>query len=156
MPDHKLIISFALPIISLAIIVSFLVFTKPAAVGFTVVNANITPLGQTIEADVTLITNPNELMPETVEIAITLDDRTASMTIKEFIEKTGQEFSYQQGKMEQLNYEGYGYTGNYTYKLPLSAFNLDRNVKPGSHVLKTQIKYNNLILFERENPVVIS
>ena len=103
-----------------------------------------------------LITNPNELMPETVEIAITLDDRTASMTIKEFIEKTGQEFSYQQGKMEQLSYEGYGYTGNYTYKLPLSAFNLDRNVKPGSHVLKTQIKYNNLVLFERENPVIIS
>ena len=141
---------------SLAIIASFLVFTKPATVGFTVVDANITPLGQTIDADVSLITNPNELMPETVEIAITLDDRTASMTIKEFIEKTGQEFSYQQGKMEQLNYEGYGYTGNYTYKLPLSAFNLDRNVKPGSHVLKTQIKYNNLILFERENPVVIT
>ena len=156
MPDHKLIISFALPIISLAIIISFLTFTKPAAVGFTVVNANITPLGQTIDADVSLITNPNELMPETVEIAITLDDRTASMTIKEFIEKTGQEFSYQQGKMEQLSYEGYGYTGNYTYKLPLSAFELDRNVKPGSHVLKTQIKYNNLVLFERENPVVIN
>ena len=156
MPDHKLIISFALPIISLAIIVSFLVFTKPAAVGFTVVNANITPLGQTIEADVTLITNPNELMPETVEIAITLDDRTASMTIKEFIEKTGQEFSYQQGKMEQLSYEGYGYIGNYTYKLPLSAFNINRETKPGNHILKVQIRYNNKILFERENPVIIT
>ena len=156
MPEKKLIISFALPVISLAIIASFLVFTKPATVGFTVVDANITPLGQTIDADVSLVTHPNELMPETVEIAIILDDRTASMTIKEFIEKTGQEYNYKEGKMEQLDYEGYGYIGNYTYKLPLSAFKLDRDVEPGSHVLKTQIKYNDLILFERENSVVIS
>lgn len=156
MPDKKLIISFALPIISLAIIASFLVFTKPATVGFTVVNANITPLGQAIDADVSLITHPSELMPETVEIVVILDDRSASMTIKEFIEKTGMESEYKYGKMEQLAYEGYGYIGNHTYTLPFSAFGIDRNVKPGSHVLKTQIKYNNIVLFERENPVVIS
>ena len=156
MPDKKTIISFALPIISFAIIISFLAFTKPAAVGFTIVNANITPLNQALEADVTLITSPNELIPEDAAITVMLDNNSASLTIKEFIEKTGREFEYKYGKFEKIGYEGNGYTGNYTYKLPLSAFGLNREIKAGENTLRVQIKYMDLVLFEKESPVIIS
>ena len=68
------------------------------------------------------------------------------MSIKDFISKYPEamnNFSYQQGRNNQLNYEGSGYIGSYV----LNIGNLDvENMEKGIYTLKTEIIWERKIV----------
>ena len=152
MVDKKIIISIALPIVSILIIIGFIASTNQIT-GLVILDN--TTSQHLIDADITLKTYPDELLPENAHIQISIGNTTASLTIKEFIEKTGTPYNQSYGALPVINYVGRGFTGNHTYKLNLSQLNIDRNIGTGSHTLKTSIVYNGELLFESKREINI-
>jgi len=157
MNKHKTI-SFILPITSVLIIALFLIFAKPTTTGLTVLetdNANISE-ERTLEADVVLKTKEKEILPENTLIVVTINDKSASMNIKDFIFLCDKEYDYEFGRLESIDYEGYGFTGNHTYKLGISNFDLDLKIILGTHSLTTKIVFEDKILYENIESIIIS
>ena len=84
-----------------------------------------------------------------------VDDRNAMMTAKEFITKSGKEFQRIEGELTRINYKGFGYTGNNTYKLNVTDFEINTTVKKGEHKIVTEIIHGDLILYRNEKVIVI-
>lgn len=147
---HKKI-NYLLPIISILLVAGFLIYSKPGITGQLILD----PGKRIIDADVVLTTRSSELVPENAEIVVAIDNQQRNMSIKDFISKTGSDFIYETKKEPKLDYEGYGYTGNFTYRLNISQFNLNLTVKPGEHSIKTQIVFYNRTLYEKVEKVMI-
>ena len=148
----KIIISILLPLFSIAAILLFVNITNNTITGSVVFNQNST---RYIDADVSLTTYPDEILPENAYIVITLDNSTSKMSVKEFIQRTGMGYDYTYGSVPAANYLGRGYTGNYTYRLNLSQFNVNRKVGFGNHVFTTSIIYKGTILSERAKTIFV-
>ncbi len=144
---------YILPFISLIVIISFLIATKPSPTGMAIID--IEPQESSVTAKVTLKLSKNELIPEDALVFVILDDKEASMPIKQFIELSNQPFNYTQGTLPIANYEGYGYIGDYTYSIELSNFNLDTKVFTGKHTFTTKIIFEDKVLYEQEIPFTV-
>lgn len=153
MADFKLWVTYALPAFSVLVLLGYISMSQPAITGFAAIN--ITEEYKELDADINLQTYAGEVLPDTTKVAITLDRETAFMTLGDFIRRTGEPFNYTKGKLAAINYEGYGFGGNFTYSLPLSAFNIFRKVKPGEHTIKMQLIYLQHVLLEKEEAVVV-
>ena len=145
---------YILPLISLVVIISFLLATKPSPTGMAVLEINATP-DRAITAKVTLKLSKNELIPEDALVVVILDDREASMPIKKFIEISNQPYNYTKGTLHIADYEGYGYIGDYSYSIELSNFELDTKILTGEHTFTTKIIYNEKVLYEEQIPFTI-
>ncbi len=141
---------YIVPFLSLLIVFGFLFFTKPTPTGMAILDINSSP-DRSITAKVTLKLSSNELIPEDSLVVVMLDDREASMPIKEFINISNQPYNYTKGTLPIANYEGYGYIGDYTYSIDISKFKLDTKVLTGDHTFTTRIVYKDKILYEKKN-----
>lgn len=147
---------YIVPLISLIIIFSFLIFTKQteSPVGMAVLDIDTIP-ENSVTAKVTLKLSKNELIPENALVIVMLDDKKASMPIKQFIMLSNQPFNYTEGTLPIADYEGYGYIGDYTYSIDLSNFDLETKVAAGNHKFTTKIVYKDMVLYEKETSFVI-
>ena len=150
MKKYHIHVSYLLPIASILIIITFTSFSKPSATGLAVYS------NSAFDASIALQTHEGELLPEHAEIAVLLDGQGASLTVKEFIEKTGNDFNYTEGKLGVIDYEGKGFTGNYTYRLNLTAIGLNTPLQPGNHSLKMSIVYDDIVLSENSQVLDIN
>ncbi|MBI2140310.1 hypothetical protein HYU14_05270 [Candidatus Woesearchaeota archaeon] len=154
MADTKLILSYLIPLLSISILLGYAAFTSPTITGFAV--QNVTEGLRELEANVVLETTADEVLPESTKVSVMLDKETAFMNLYDFIKRTGMPYTYSEGNISSIGYAGKGFTGNYTYILPLSEFNIFRMVKPGEHHLSVQLVYLNHVLFERSEDVAVS
>src|SRR3989338_2664847 len=122
---NRRMLSAAIPVLSVVVFLAVLYFTRPSITGLAVYNPETPSL---VEADVTLKTTALEIIPGNAAIEVWLDDRKASMLVRDFIEKTSLPSEIAQGELPDISYVGLGYTGNHVYTLPLSAFSIGRSL----------------------------
>ncbi|MBR9699550.1 hypothetical protein GOV09_03795 [Candidatus Woesearchaeota archaeon] len=147
------IISMALPIISILIFFAAALLMKPTTTGLAILQ----PEGlQEVDAAISLKTTSEEIIPLKAIVEIELDDQMASLTVESFIQKTNQPYEIASGELLAAKYQGLGFTGDFTYTLPLSEFDINRLIAPGPHTIKTRILYNRILLFERESSIFIA
>tara|TARA_Y100000310_G_C20620292_1_gene782916 strand:- start:20 stop:481 length:462 start_codon:yes stop_codon:yes gene_type:complete len=151
--DGKVIVSFLLPVMSIAFVFGFLFVTEPTITGFAVVNSS--GALRDLDARVTLSTSSGEVIPENAYVVVTIDRKQAFMTVKDFILKSGQEFNYTSGSLDAVSYSGLGFSGDYVYELWLSDFSLDRRVLSGVHTVKMEILYLQHTLLEKSEEVIV-
>jgi hypothetical protein len=148
---HK-IVPYILPIATLLAITIILLFARPAITGLF-----IAPQKQVLEAEIRI--TADEVLPEDAIINAYIKTGNTSieifkMSTKDFISKYPEamnNFSYQQGRNNQLNYEGSGYTGGYV----LNIGNLDvENMEKGIYTLKTEIIWQGKVVSETTQEIV--
>ena len=153
MVNVKALISFGLPVVSVMLLVSFVVFTQPTITGLAVGNESFGL--RTIDARVTLETFADEIIPEHARVVVRVDAETGQMTIKDFILLSGMPYEYEDGTLEEIGYVGKGFTGEHTYSLQLSDFGINRVVSVGEHELHMEIRYLQHILYQRTEKVMV-
>jgi len=149
---HYNIISILVPTFSVLLVVAVYFLLEPSTTGLVVYGPE--EATKLVNADVTLSTKKGEIIPPGALVQIWIDGNKASMTIKDFIFKTGKEYSLDNGEL--FGYTGKGFTGDHTYTLTLSDFPIDRNIEKGEHRFITRIIYRNQVLYEKENRIMIS
>jgi hypothetical protein len=153
MHKYKLL-SILIPAISILIIIASFLLIKPQVTGLAIYSPeNIEKL---VNADVILKTKANEVIPPDAIVQVNLDNRKAEMTINDFIMRTGTKFEVKQGELPEFDFYGDGFSGNHTYNLSLSTFDIDRNIGKGEHRFIIRIIYHNKILYEKEDRIMIS
>ena len=144
---------FIVPVISVVIIAFFIVLYKPEVTGM----ATLTDVSfdKQLNARVSLSTSPTNLLPENAIITVSINNRTASMPVAEFIEKTKQDYTVIEGNNSALVYQGKGFIGNETYYLPLAGFDIDRILRFGTYTLRVKVYFNDFTISEVTELVVI-
>ena len=151
---HKYnLISILVPICSVIILISALIFLKPDITGLAIYSQNGT---QKLNADVILKTKSGEVIPPNAIIQVWIDNTKAEMTISDFIKKAGEKYEIKYGELPEFGFYGNGFTGNFTYNLTLADFNMNREMENGEHKFITRIIYRNKILYEKENRIMIT
>ncbi len=148
---HK-IIPYVLPITTLLAITIILLFARPSITGFF-----IAPQKQFLNAEIKI--TADEVLPEDARVNAYLEGNISKeifrMNIKDFMNKYPEamnNFSYKQGKNNQLNYEGFGYIGSYV----LNIGNLDvENLEKGKYTLKTEIIWQGKPVSETTQEVAV-
>ena len=147
------LISILIPTLSIVLISLAFIFIKPQTTGLVISIPNETT--QEVDADVVIITKSTEIIPADAVVEVVLDDKKAQMSLKEFIKKTNLPFQINNSRIIDLDYIGNGFTGDYTYKLPLSAFSIDRNIERGGHDFIVRLLYKEKVLYEKQNSIMI-
>jgi hypothetical protein len=98
-----------------------------------------------VSAKISVAIAKEGFIPEDSSVAVYLDGRNASMKFGDFVALTGAGYSRVRERIPQINYEGYGYGGEYAYVLDISEFGLDTSVEPGNHELNIQVIYNGSV-----------
>ncbi|QQG39179.1 MAG: hypothetical protein HYS32_01850 [Candidatus Woesearchaeota archaeon] len=134
----KKFLPYLIPVLSIVFIAAFLVYTdNPGVTGFAVLNNEYE-----IDSSVKLKINANEVIPGDALMLVSLDDKEAGITVKDFIVKAGGEVQDE-------------YKGGVVYSLTLKDFNLDNKLPKGEHILKTRLVYKGETISESENIIII-
>jgi len=143
----KKILQYFLPAITLIWLVSFAI-SEPSIVGFTTKDIDI-------NKDIELKTSKYYVIPEDAIISVNLLDRKGSMSVKDFIERSGKKYEYGEGSWDLADYSGKGFTGNYVYSLPIAAFGIDSKVEKGLHKIEISILYNDVEVKKDVTQIII-
>lgn len=127
--------AYVLPVLSLVIVL--LLASNPEITGFMVAE----PEESRISANITVSINQDGFVTEESVVTVYLDDQKAEMPFREFVKKTGQDYNRVKSEVPSIGYDGYGYTGVYTYSLGISEFGIDTVVGPGKHRIRTQVSH---------------
>ncbi len=134
---------YILPIMSVILIV--ILAMRPDITGFMVARPS-GPLENQIFANISMSINEDGFIPEDSLVTVYLDDRSSSMGFKEFIDKTGTGYNRMKGEIPDIDYEGYGFGGTYTYAIDISEFDLNTILEPGEHNLIVEVSYENYVI----------
>ena len=149
MKDNRV---YILPLISVILVA--VVLLRPDITGL-IVGGGIQ--GETIKhlSGKIKITISKDIIPKDSVITVFLNNQSSSMPIREFIDKTGEEYEFRYGRIPEIGYEGYGYAGKHSYTLNLSEFGLDLNLKPGNYTLVTEISYENFVISTTAEEIIV-
>ncbi len=136
----KEFIPYLLPILTIIALIS-VAFLNPNITGFAVKNTQ-----EKVSANVVILTDASVVLPKDALVEVSLDDKKASMSVKDFIEKNGSWYEIKNGAYPLINYYGEGYTGNHVYSLKLDAFNLGLIDNREVHNLSIVIYYKDKIV----------
>ena len=140
-------ISILLPVLTITVL--FVLFARPQMTGFLVGPESV------VSADIKITTAGGVILPADSLVTVTLGEEASSMPISLFIQKSGGTFEFVRGSVPELGYEGWGYTGNHTYIVPLSEFNMTRAVGPGEHSIGVKIEYSGHLISSTEEKVLV-
>ncbi len=142
--------AYVFPIISIFIIVAL--FLNPGITGLITGTGGSSEIKH-LSAKVRITVSEN-IIPEGSVVTVSLGDQSSGMPIKEFIERSGEEYEFKYGQIPEIGYEGYGYAeGHYT--LDLSEFDLDLDLEPGEYTLVTEISHENLVLSNTAEEILV-
>jgi hypothetical protein len=134
---------YLLPLITLVGIAIF-AFSNPEITGLAVANTD------EISSRIRLDLSEGVVVPADAIVEVYLDDQRSSLSVEEFIEKTGEDFRYEDGVFVDIGYKGGGYTGNFVYRLGLEDFGLGEVDRKDSHVLRIKVVYGSQLISESE------
>jgi hypothetical protein len=126
------VMPYILPIITIIIISIFLTVKPKGITGFTV-------LEQNKEIKIT----STRIIPKNSIVEIEANDKTYKLSIEEFIAKSKKEPTIIYSELDEINYKGEGYIGNYS--VDFSLFGLNQNAEPTVYIV-----YNNMIISKNE------
>jgi hypothetical protein len=135
-----------IPIISAALL--FLVILRPGITGFIVMGSDV------VDASIRISTADGVILPKESVVEVSIGDRTASMPVEDFISGSGKAYELIEGDTPELHYSGLGYSGNHTYVLPLSDFNISREIGKGPSVLWVRLYYRDYLISEDREEVL--
>ena len=131
-------VSLLLPLVSVALLAAFSM--GPELTGFAVAG------GDGEKAMISVSTAEGVILPPQTNISVASGGCSGSLKLEEFISMTEEYFEIADGFQEELDYRGPGYTGNHTYKLPITAFfNLPCR-KYGE--ISVEVSYNGTLISE--------
>ncbi len=141
---NKTYLPYILPTIS--IIAIFVI----ALINPSITGSAITPFRKTsnIASEVKITTNKEVVIPANAMVLVTLDNTTKNLTFSQFVKMTRKPYTVNYGKYQEINYEGQGYTGFYTYTLPISKLGLKQNKKLKNHELNVKLIYDEKVFVE--------
>jgi hypothetical protein len=140
-------ISILLPVLSTALVL--VVLARPEITGLVTAPAKV------IDAEIVITTAGGVILPGGAEIHVSLGGESSVMTVSEFIERSGQEGEIAEGEVPEIGYKGTGYTGNHSYAVPLSEFNISRNVGAGTSKISVEITFNGMAFSGAETEIVV-
>ena len=140
-------VSVVIPVISAAMLL--LVLIRPEITGLAVAP------GDVLQAGIQVTTAEGVILPSTSLVEVNVGGEVSSMPIGAFISKSGEPYEIADGEVPEIGYIGPGYTGNYTYTVPISEFGLGRKVQPGRHVLGVKIIYDGVVISRSEREIVV-
>jgi len=152
---HKRFVSVALPAASLAVLLLAVLLIKPEQTGLVVLDNPDANSSRRIDASVTLNMFDGEVLPRDAFVVVDIDGISTRISVEEFIKISGMDFNYSLGSLKAANYYGYGYTGNFSYRINLSQFPMDRDFLSGNHLLTMKIVYGKNVLSERKKNVFV-
>ncbi|MFH1849845.1 MAG: hypothetical protein ABH879_06700 [archaeon] len=129
------IFPYTLPIASAILIVALLV--RPEITGFAV-------LGPGGYLDINLDPGDYQVIPESAIMRITVNNNSRSATVGEFVRESESAHSYGLGRLDVVNYTGFGYFGNNTYRFMLG--NLESAMVPGENQIAVEISFGDKII----------
>lgn len=127
-----------------SIVLVFVLVMRPDITGFMATK----PLSDSggISANVSVTIGKDGFIPENSTVTVYLDERSASMKFGDFVARTGAAYDRIRGQVAAINYEGYGYGGEYTYALSVSQFGIDTLVGSGNHTVTIEVRYEGVVL----------
>jgi len=140
-------ISVLLPVLTITALL--VIFARPQITGFVV------GPGSVLSADIKITTAEGVILPADSVVTATLSEESSSMPVSMFVSKSGGAYEFVNGNVPELGYDGWGYTGNHTYIVPLSEFNLTRALPGGEHSIGVKIEYNGYLISSTEERVVV-
>ncbi|MBN2330687.1 MAG: hypothetical protein JXC85_02630 [Candidatus Aenigmarchaeota archaeon] len=140
-------VSVVLPVISLAILSLF--WLRPGITGFAV------GAGSVIDADVKVTIGEGVIIPVNSTVEVVLGGGSSTMPFSRFVESSGAPFEIVSGEVPEIGYRGPGYAGNHMYMIPVSHFNLSREVGAGTHLIKVRLLFDDALLSEGEEEVIV-
>ena len=150
---------YILPLIS--VIALIFVFSRPDITGMLV-----SPAGGEVNAQIRVITSPDQAIPAGSKISVHIMgtdansgrdiERSASMTIEEFILLSGNEAERGDGIEPSVQHSGPGYAGSSNYTVPLSVFDIERGLPPGRYVIRTEVSHVGDVISSIEKDIVVS
>ena len=108
-----------------------------------------------ISANVSITISQDGFIPYNSYVVVYLDGEKRLMSIDKFIKSTGEKYDYRKGRLEEINYTGFGYAGPHTYSLDLSMFGFDNVVSSGEHNLTVEVMYKNFVISHYTEKIVI-
>lgn len=149
MVEKKSFMPYVLPVITIVavVILSLWYFNGDNnTAGFAVLE-NMDQVTSKIRVEL----NDMVVIPKGALVEVRLDNVRASMTLEEFITKTGKEFEIKDGANPLIEYWGEGYTGNYVYELDLSDFGIVNVKEKDNHLLTIRVSYGDKVISQSQN-----
>ena len=138
----KSYVAYLLPIVSILIIFGFLFF-DPNITGFFVKeNKEILP-------KLNIETKEGMVIPLESEVEVIVGNEKKIISVKEFIEKSKNEYKIEEGELNIIDYNGLGYTGNYKYSLSVDELGFKEEITKGEKII-IKIIYNKNIISQSE------
>ncbi|RMF54328.1 hypothetical protein D6745_05695 [Candidatus Woesearchaeota archaeon] len=129
------LVFYSVPLLSVIILGIIFIMNEPKLTGMVVYR-------DVADFNVSVSTAEGELLPEGTMIVVRIDNHTAEMPLKDFINKSGGVFQREYGSSSVVDYTGWGYIGNHTYTLSIQEFNMTPFLNAGSHTAFIALEYN--------------
>jgi hypothetical protein len=142
---------FIFPVVSIFLILALFLNTDMTGM---IVGRGVSSEIKHLSAQVRIAIREN-IIPEDSVVTVSLGNQTSSMPLKEFIEKSGEEYELKEGEIPEIGYEGYGYAGEDPFLLDLSEFGLDLDLEAGEYTLVTEISYGNFVISSTAEEIII-
>jgi len=135
--------TLVVPAVTLAVIL-LLFAARPSMTGMAVYGNG------GYDAEARLMTDESAILPENSTVVVSADGASVKMSARSFIERSGAGFEYVEGYSPELNYTGFGYTGNHSYSLSLKDLGLNVTDDGKGHKISIKIFYGDLLISENE------
>lgn len=140
-------ISILLPVLSIVVVA--LVFMRPEITGMVTAPVNV------LRAEIKVTTADGVILPRESVIELNIGNESSGMPISLFIEKSGVAYELAEGEVPEIGYSGLGYTGNHTYTVPISEFNISRRVGIGRSEIRVEITYDGSLVSGARTEVLV-
>lgn len=143
----KEFLPYLLPIISIIVLFG-IVAINPSITGFAVKNVM-----DKVSGNVVVFTDSNVVLPLDSMVSIGLDNRTITLSLKQFIEKNGSWYEIKSGYYPEIGYYGEGFSGNHNYALSLESLGLGIVDNKEAHDLNIRIVYKDKIITQNSQKI---
>ena len=144
------VLPYALPVITMLALL--LAFGLPGGMTGMVAGPGH---GANVAAKAVVYTLEGQVLPAGSIVTVRLGGRSASMNASEFIVRSGGSYELAEGSLDSIGYRGRGYTGNHSYVVGVSGFNISTIFPPGNYTLAVEVSYEGKIISSAERAFAI-
>jgi hypothetical protein len=142
---------YILPVASIVLIL--ILISRPDITGFATAKPSSAFSEISAKASVTIASDG--FIPEDADVIVYLDGKSGSMKFSDFVARTGAAYNRIHEQISQINFDGTGYGGEYTYALDISQFGIDTSAGSGSHTVVIEVKFGDSVLSSSSQTIEI-
>lgn len=142
--DKSKFLPYLLPLISI-IAITVIAFSKPEITGLAVANDK-----EMVSSEIRIFLDKDSMLPKDSRVVVSLDGKESSMSLTDFIEKSGGFKEIINAEIKEIGYKGEGYKGENVYNLDIREFKLGLVDKKKEHELIIKVIFNDKVLLENK------